>query len=119
MPKEFYDISYKTYFNKQLKQVVFQGEKTYPLYVRVTFDRRSVFFKSYYFSLFSQPRYDFLKVSLTQIDELERRAIDYIIAWMAERFDLEVFLHQYKLLSSDVLDTSEGDFRFWLWRFFE
>lgn len=52
-----YKVSYKTYFNDRLKQEFFHGELTYPLYAQVTFDKKSIFFKSYYFELFLNPRY--------------------------------------------------------------
>ena len=50
-------ISYKTYLNDRLKQVDFHGQLTCPLYVQVTFERKTIFFKSYYFELFSKSRY--------------------------------------------------------------
>jgi hypothetical protein len=50
-------ISYKTYLNDRLKQVDFHGQLTYPLYIQVTYERKTIFFKSYYFELFSKSRY--------------------------------------------------------------
>src|SRR5258708_35403667 len=85
MAKEFYDISYKTYFNTRIKDVVFQGEETWPLYVQVTYDRETIFFKSYYFDLFSQPKYDFLKMPMIQVDALERRGPEFFFTPSAGR----------------------------------
>ena len=49
-------ISYKTYYNDRLKEVDFHGQQTHPLYVQVTYERKTIFFNSYYFALFSKPR---------------------------------------------------------------
>jgi hypothetical protein len=118
MAKEFYDVSYKTYHNERLKPVLFRGVETYPLYVQVTYDRRSVFFKSYYFELFAQPKYAFLETSIQEINELESRVIQYIINRRPERFYLEDLIRHYKKESGDVLDRSDGSFKVWLGEFF-
>lgn len=52
-----YKVTYKTYFNERLKEVSFHGKLTHPLYIQVTFDRKTTFYKSYYFELFSKPKY--------------------------------------------------------------
>ncbi|HTI93535.1 MAG TPA: hypothetical protein VL727_23215 [Puia sp.] len=114
MAKEFYDVSYKTYHNERLKPVLFRGVKTYPLYVQVTYDRRSIFFKSYYFELFAQPKYDFLETSIQDINELESRVIEYIINRRPEWFDLDELIRAYKKESRDILDSFDGSFKVWL-----
>ena len=114
MAKEFYDVSYKTYHNERLKPVLFRGVKTYPLYVQVTYDRRSIFFKSYYFELFAQPKYDFLETSIQDINELESRVIEYIINRRPEWFDLDELIRAYKKESRDILDHFDGSFKVWL-----
>ncbi|HWK03305.1 MAG TPA: hypothetical protein VNS58_06720 [Puia sp.] len=118
MAKEFYDISYKAYFNTRLKEVVFQGVETWPLYVQVTYDRKSVFFKSYYFGLFSQPKYDFLKMPLWHVIELEHKAIEFLIAWNADGFSLGRLQQQYKMHSQDLLDSLDRPFKKWLAGYF-
>jgi hypothetical protein len=114
MPKKYYDVSYKTYLNDRIKPKMFQGAESYPLYVRVTFDRETSFFKSYYFDLFARPKYDFQQTSIAQIGELEGRVINHIISNNEEDFDLYGFSRQYKILSQDVLDNFDGRFRLWL-----
>jgi hypothetical protein len=114
MAKEYYNVSYRTYFNERIKPVVFQGEETYPLYVQVTYDRRTLFFKSYYFDLFSQPKYDFLKTTIAQIDELESGLIDYIVNDNYNRFQLDDLPRQYKKFSLDILDSFDRSFKLWL-----
>ena len=114
MAKEFYDVSHKTYFNARIKPVVFQGEEMHPLYVQVTYDRRTIFFKSYYFELFSQPKYEFLGITLAQIDELERRVIDHVVSRTSRSFSLDDLSRLYKLMSVDILDSFDGSFKTWL-----
>jgi len=114
MAKEFYDVSHKTYLNARIKPVLFQGKETFPLYVQVTYDRRSIFFKSYYFELFAQPKYEFLGMTLAQIDELEGRAIDYFISMAWKHFSLDDLLRQYRTISVDILDSFDDSFRQWL-----
>src|SRR5882672_8613503 len=114
MGKEFYDISYKTYFNFRINQVPFQGEETWPLYVQVTYDRKTIFFKSYYFDLFARSKFDFLRMPVIQVDQLERRVIEFIIARSADRFYLDNVSRQYKVYCQDVLDLCEFRFKLWL-----
>lgn len=114
MAKEFYDVSYKTYFNDRIKPTVFRGKESYPLYVRVTFDRETIFFKSYYFDVFARPKYDFLGTTITQIDELESGVIDFIVNKNYEKFYLNNLPRQYKTLSQDILDSFDGPFKMWL-----
>jgi hypothetical protein len=114
MAKENYDVSYNTYYNARIKKMIFQGEKTHPLYIRATFDRDTTFFRSYYFDLFAQPKYDFLCTTISQIVELEGRVIDYIIEWNADDFSLDKLTRQYKIFSIDILDSFDGPFKIWL-----
>jgi hypothetical protein len=118
-------ISYKTYYNDRLKEVDFHGQQTYPLYVQVTYERKTIFFKSYYFELFSKPRF-FLDVpgAGTKGPELglairkEQEVIDFIIDKHQNDFSLEVFKDAYNYYSKDVCDLAEGGFRDYLFTFF-
>jgi hypothetical protein len=119
MAKEYYDVSYRTYFNDRLKPVEFRGRETYPLYIQVTHDRRTIFFKSYYFDLLRRSKYDFSKPSLDQVDQLENQLIEYLIALKKDRFDLDDLARNYKAFGSDVLDKVEGLFKVWLADYFK
>ena len=118
MAKEFYDISYKTYFNFRINQVLFQGEESWPLYVQMTYDRKTIFFKSYYFGLFAQSKFDFLRMPIIQVDRLERRVIDFIIARYADRFYLAEVPRRYKVYCQDVLELCEPRLKLWLASYF-
>lgn len=123
MDKE-YKVSYKTYFNDRLKQVSFHGKLTYPLYVQVTFDRKTIFFKSYYFELFSKPRYFLSAAGLSghppieDIIKKENTLIDYIVDKQHPHFSLDQFKLDYAFYSRDVCDITEPDFIFYLYTFF-
>lgn len=118
-------ISYKTYLNDRLKQVDFHGKLTHPLYVQVTFERKTIFFKSYYFELFSKPRY-FLEVpgagskgpELEQIIAKETEVISFIIDKLKEEFSLEAFKKLYNYFSKDLCDVTENGFITYLYTFF-
>ncbi|MBS1530563.1 MAG: hypothetical protein JSU01_09665 [Bacteroidetes bacterium] len=122
-----YKVSYKTYLNDRLKEVYLHGTMTYPLYVQVTFDRKSIFFKSYYFDLFSKPKY-FLHVpgtdintgpSMQQIIGKEEELLDYIIDKHAADFSLELFKKEYAYYCNDLLDVMEPGFIEYLYVFFQ
>lgn len=119
-------ISYKTYFNDRLKQVNFHGMLTHPLYVQVTFERKTHFFKSYYFELFSKERY-FLAVpgtsiaggpELLQVIGMETEVIRFIIEKYKDDFSLELFKKAYAYYSKDLCDELESGFLAYLFTFF-
>lgn len=119
-------ITYKTYFNYRLKQVNFHGVTTYPLYVQVTFARKTHFFKSYYFELFAKERY-FLKIPGTSIAEgpgilqvisLETEVIKFIAEKHPDDFSLELFKKEYDYYSKDLCDELESGFIDYLYTFF-
>src|SRR5260370_31403764 len=91
-------ISYKTYYNDRLKKVDFHGQQAYPLYVQLTYERKTIFWKSYYFELFSKPRF-FLDIpgAGTKGPELElairkeKEVIEFIIEKHQHDFSLELF----------------------------
>jgi len=120
-----YKVSYKTYFNDRLKQVYFHGKLTHPLYVQVTFDRKTIFFKSYYFELFSKPRY-FLSVagltggpSIEDIIKKENEVIDFIIDKNLQDFSLDLFKKEYAFYSKDLCDITEEGFIDYMYIFFQ
>jgi hypothetical protein len=119
MAKEYYKVSHKTYKNVRVKPVLFQGAETYPLYVQLTFDRKTTFFKSYYFEVFAQAQYNYLGNTLLQIEGLESRVINYITDKYSEQFDLELFPIWYKKFNKDVLDGLDGPFKEWVITYFQ
>jgi hypothetical protein len=120
-----YKITYKTYLNDRLKQVDFHGQLTYPLYIQLTFERKTIFFKSYYFELLSKSRY-FLSVaglskspSIEEVIAKENEVIDFITSKHGDDFSLEVFKQAYAYYSKDLCDVTENGFLDYLHTFFQ
>ncbi|WP_118953532.1 hypothetical protein [Taibaiella helva] len=125
MGKETYSVFYKVYFNERLKEVNLHGKATYPLYVQITFARKSIFFKSYYFELFSKSKY-YLSVAglqggptLEQITAKENELIDFIINKNLNSFSLDLFKDEYAYYSKDLCDVMEEGFLDYLYTFFQ
>lgn len=118
-------ISYKTYPNDRLKPVDFHGQRVQPLYVQITYERKPIYFKSYYFELFSKPRF-LLTVpsvrskapSMEQIIEQENELINFIIEKHRDDFSMEIFKTAYAYYSKDLCDVMEGKFVEYLHTFF-
>ena len=119
-----YRVTYKTYFNDRLKKAFFHGEMTYPLYIQVTFDRKTVVFKSYYFELFSKPRYVIFmdgKIHGPQIKaiiEKENELLEFVIDKNLPDFSLEKFKLDYNFYCKDLCDEMEPGFIDYLFVFF-
>lgn len=120
-----YKVTYKTYFNDRLKKVFLHGVLTYPLYVQLTFDRKTIVFKSYYFDLFSKPRYLIFMngrmhgPSIKEIIKKENELIDFIIDKNLANCSLEKLKQDYTFYSKDLCDEMEAGFIDYLFVFFQ
>jgi len=120
-----YKISFKTYFNDKLKQVQFGTKLTHPLYVQVTFERKTIFFKSNFFELFSKTKYILAVAGLMggpSIDktiEMEMELIRFIADRHPDDFSLDLFKKEYAYYSQDLCDLTEEGFRDYLYTFFQ
>jgi hypothetical protein len=120
-----YKVSYRVYYNERLKETHFHGKLTYPLYVRVTFDRQPIYFKSYYFDLFSKPRYVIFMdgkmhgPKLTNIIEIETQLLEFVIDKNLPEFSLDIFKKDYAYYSKDLCDIMEEKFLEYLFIFFQ
>jgi hypothetical protein len=119
-----YKVSYKTYHNDRLKPVPFHGKDTYPLYVQVTFNRKTIFFKSYYFELYSSPRYSQVSAgkkqapAISDIVRMEEDLIAFIVDKYPNHFSLEVFKSEYDFFCRDLCDVFQEGFRVYMFIFF-
>jgi hypothetical protein len=120
-----YKVSYRLYYNDRLKETFFHGRMTHPLYIQVTFDRQPIYFKSYYFDLFSKPRYViFMKGKMhgPELDDIEKKEtelIDFILDRNLSEFSLDIFKKEYAYYSKDLCDEMEGKFLEYLFLFFQ
>jgi hypothetical protein len=120
-----YKVSHKVYLNDRLNQVFFHGKLTHPLYVQVTFDRRTIYFKSYYFELFSKARYviimdgEMFGPKMEDIIKKENELIDFIVEKNLSDFSLDLFKKEYAFYSKDLCDVTEEGFIKYLFVFFQ
>jgi hypothetical protein len=123
--KKIYQVTYKVYHNERIKKVPFHGKLVYPLYIRLTFDRRSTEYKSNMFDLFMKPKYG-IRVSgqvyapsIEKIIQREEKLIEFVIDRHPDDFSLEVSKQEYDYYSRDLLDEMEPGFGNYLQTFFE
>ena len=123
--RKAYKVSYKLYYNDRLKETFFHGKMTYPLYIRVTFDRQPIYFKSYYFDLFSRARYMIIMSGnaygpkLVDIEKMETELIEFILDNNLSEFSLDIFKQQYAYYSKDLCYEMEEKFLDYLFLFFQ
>lgn len=123
--KKTYHVTYKVYHNERLKKVSFHGKLVYPLYLRLTFDRRTTEYRSNLFDLFMKPKYG-IRVSgeifpphIDKIIEREEKLIEFIIDRHPDDFSLELFKKEYDYYGRDLLDEMEEGFLNYLRLFFD
>ena len=123
--KKIYQVTYKVYHNERLKKVSFHGKPMYPLYLRLTFDRRTTEYRSNLFDLFMKPKYG-IRVSgeiypphIERIIEREEKLIEFVIDRHPEDFSLELFKKEYDYYSRDLLDEMEPGFMNYLQTFLD
>jgi hypothetical protein len=123
--KKTYQVTYKVYHNERLKKVSFHGKLVYPLYLRLTFDRRTTEYRSNLFDLFMKPKYG-IRVSgeifpphIDKIIEREEKLIEFIIDRHPDDFSLELFKKEYDYYGRDLLDEMEEGFLNYLRLFFD
>ena len=119
-----YKVSFKTYQNDRLNKVNFQGKEIYPLYIQISFDRKTIYFKSYYFDLLANPQYvirHFTGNKVPNINEViakEEKLINYIVDKHSDSFSLDLFKEWYTRYSKDLLSMMEQGFKDYLYFFF-
>src|ERR1700688_3844398 len=123
--KKIYQVTYKVYHNERIKKVSFHGKPMYPLYIRLTFDRRSPEYKSNLFDLFMKPKYgrrvsgEVYPPSIEKIIQREEKLIEFVIDQHPDDFSLEVFKLEYAHYSRDLRDEMDPGFMNYFQTFFE
>lgn len=106
-----YRITYKIFPNKRLKKVSFHNESTHPLYIQITYRRRNLIFKSYYFDLFSRDRYakneNGKTPKLEDIIDFDKKVLDHLIRYSESDSTVEQLQKKYYLYSLDLCTSSE------------
>ena len=123
-PNKEYKVSYKTFYNERLQKTRFHTRLMHPLYIRVTFDRIPIYFKSYYYDLFSKEKYarragaHIAAPDIKEIISVEKNLIEFLIEKNRESFSLDLFKKEYAFYSRDLPDNMEDDFIDYLYIFF-
>lgn len=121
MDKE-YTISYKTYFNERLKPVLFHGEEMHPLYIQVIFDRKPIYFKSYFFDLLAKEKYGANPQSglpqAQNVIQKEERLLGFLSSQQKDGFSLDQFKIDYQYYCRDLLDLMDERFKDYMMIFF-
>lgn len=118
-----YKVTYKTYYNERLKKSFFHTKLMHTLYVQIIFDRIPIYFKSYFFDLFSKPKYairvagQVFTPDIKEIIKKEETLIEFIIHKNSDDFSLDLFKKEYAFYSRDLLDIMEEDFLEYLFTF--
>lgn len=119
-----YQVTYKTYFNERVNPVDFHRKQTYPLYVQVTYNRQTIFFKSAFFDLLSIKRpmltsARMLPPTVEDASRMEEELIECIVLKHTDDFDLELFKREYQYYTRELETLLEASFIDYLTTFFE
>lgn len=118
-------ISYKVYPNERLKPVSFHGIDTHPLYIQVIYDRKPIYFKSYFFDLLSKEKYSLDYIAgkkapgQKEIIAKEQAVLAFLIRQQNKNFSLDSFQDNYYYYSKDLLSLMDDRFKDYLITFFE
>lgn len=118
-------ISYKIYSNERLNPVSFHGKEIHPIYIQVIYERKPIYFKSYFFDLLSKEKYamnwiDGKKIPQEkQIIQKEEALINFLIERQDRQFSFDTFLKDYYYFGKDLLDDMDEGFKDYLKTFFE
>ncbi|MGP8216609.1 MAG: hypothetical protein ACLQQ4_13665 [Bacteroidia bacterium] len=100
-------ITIKFFLNKLLEPATGdKGEKYYPLYIQVTYNRKNMQFKSKYGMYYGDLKE--VKSGLMQFEErILRKAITYESNLSSSDYDLKGLKHKYEIYSTSILESLE------------
>lgn len=125
MERKIYAVTYKVYPNARIKPVPFHGSSVFPLYIQMTFDRKTTVYKCNLFDLFLKPKYgigvtgETVSANLLEIIKREEKLIEWIIDKHPDNFSLDLFKKEYDHYSIDILNEFEPIFRGFMTTFFQ
>jgi hypothetical protein len=120
-----YSVTYKVYSNARIKPIPFHGTSVFPLYIQMTFDRKTTVYKCNLFDLFLKPKYgikptgEVFRPNLVEIIKKEEKLIEWIIDKHPENFSLDLFKKEYDHYSIDILNEFEPIFLGFMTTFFQ
>jgi hypothetical protein len=118
-------ITYKVFlFERVKKKVKFFDTETYPLQIRLTAGLRTLYLKSYFFTILQQNKYqqeavfNATKISIEDIIYREEELIRYILNKQRKTTSLDAVRQEYGFLSYDLLHELDDNFKKFLVDFF-
>lgn len=118
-------ITYKVFlFERVKKKIKFFDTETYPLQIRLTSGTRTLYLKSYFFSVLQQSKYQhgFLfnekTISLADVICSEEELIEYMLNKQKNPVQLDVIRQEYHFLSYDILHELDERFKKFMVEFF-
>ena len=118
-------IKYKVFlFERVKKKIKFFDTETYPLQIRLTSGTRTLYLKSYFFSILQHKKYqqEFLfsakKISVDDVIASEQEVMEYILNKQKSAVQLDVIRQEYSHLSYDILHELDENFKKFLVDFF-
>ena len=111
-------ITYKIFlFERVKKKVKFFDTETYPLQIRLTAGLRTMYLKSYFFTILQQNKYqqealfNARKISIDDIIFREEELIRYILNKQTKITSLDAIRQEYSFLSYDLLHELDDNFK--------
>ena len=115
-------ISYKLYQNERIHPVSFHSQEVHPLYIQLIYDRKPVYFKSYFFDLLSNEKYIISggagdrHPNMEELINKEERVLNYLT--QPGLFSFDTLKKDYVRGSFDLLYCMDVDFKEYMMVFF-
>jgi len=115
-------ISYKLYQNERIHPVSFHSQEVHPLYIQLIYDRKPVYFKSYFFDLLSNEKYIISggggdrHPGMDEVISKEERFLNYLT--QQGLFSFDTLKEDYVRGSFDLLYNMDLDFKEYMIVFF-
>ena len=115
-------ISYKLYQNERIHPVSFHSHEVHPLYIQLIYDRKPVYFKSYFFDLLANEKYIISggagdrHPNIDEVISKEERLLNYLT--QPGLFSFDTLKEDYLRGSFDLLYCMDSDFKEYMMVFF-
>ncbi|HMC83868.1 MAG TPA: hypothetical protein VKI61_00015 [Chitinophagaceae bacterium] len=119
------NITYKVFlFERVKKKIKFFNTETYPLQIRLTAGTRTLYLKSYFFSIMQQNKYQQeslfteRKISIDDVICSEEELMKYLLSKETKTTSLDEIRQEYYFSSYDILHLLDENFKKFLVSFF-
>lgn len=112
-----YIVNYKIIEYEKRKKVAFHGYLTYPIYIQISFRRKTTLIKSYYFDFFTKSRLicgnnkeAIIFPNIEEIILIERNLLEFVIKKVENTDTLDSVIQKYYHYSMDICSVLEEGF---------